>query len=147
MALPTGAGTETLHSHLYEDVDASQNLIVGVQHHVYTVLSVIVWCEVLNATTDFGYLRMIGYDNHNGASDQEVFMARFNIQVGETYVWNDKFSFNGYEPTGTDVFSTAAHATANAAQAGSVAQIFQFSQSSTVDDYHVVVTYIDQNNE
>ena len=144
MAVPTGSGTETLHSHMFEDVDGAQNLIVGVQHHVYTVLSVIVWAEVLNATTDFGYLRMVGYDNHGGASAQEVYMAKFNIQVGETYVWNDKFSFNGYEPTGTDVMSTAAHATANAAQAGSTAQLFQFTQSSSVDDYHVVVTYLDQ---
>jgi len=143
MALPTGAGTETLHSHLYEDVDASQNLIVGVQHHVYTVLSVIVWCEVLNATTDFGYLRMIGYDNHNGASAQEVFMARFNIQVGETYVWNDKFSFNGAEPTGTNVFS-ASEQIAIAAQSGSVVQEIQFDMASTVDDFDVIVTYLDQ---
>jgi hypothetical protein len=144
MAVPTGSGTETLHSHMYEDVDAAQNLIVGVQHHVYTVLSVIVYCEVLNATADFGFLRMIGYDNHGGASAQEIFIAKFNIQVGETYVWNDKFSFNGYEPTGTDVMSTAAHATANAAQAGGTAQLFQFSQSSTVDDFNVVITYLDQ---
>ena len=144
MAVPTGSGTETLHSHCYEDVNAAQNLIVGVQHHVYTVLSVIVYCNGLNATTDFGYLRMVGYDNHGGASAQEHFMARFNIQVGETFVWNDKFSFNGYEPTGTAVMSTAAHATANAAQAGSVAQLFQFSQSHASDNFDVVITYIDQ---
>ena len=143
MALPTGAGTETLHSHLYEDVDASQNLIVGVQHHVYTVLSVIVWCEVLNATTDFGYLRMIGYDNHNGASAQEVFMARFNIQVGETYVWNDKFSFNGYEPSGTAIMSAAVQIL-NAAQGGSADVEYQFAQTHATDDFDVVITYLDQ---
>ncbi len=144
MAVPTGSGTETLHSHLFEDVDAAQNLIVGVQHHVYTVLSVIVYANVLNATADYGYLRMVGYDNHGGASAQEIFIARFNIQVGETYVWNDKFSFNGFEPTGTDVMSTAAHATANAAQAGSVAQLFQFSQTHATDDFDVMCTYLDQ---
>ena len=34
MALATGAGTETLHAHHFEDVSAAttQNLIVGVQH-------------------------------------------------------------------------------------------------------------------
>ena len=29
MALPTGSGTETLHTHTFEDVDATQSLIVG----------------------------------------------------------------------------------------------------------------------
>jgi hypothetical protein len=146
MALPTGSGTETLHSHLFEDVDGTQILIKGVQHHVYTVLSIIVYCNALNATADFGYIIMKGYDNHGGASAQEPNIARFNIQVGETFVWNDKFSFNGFEPSGTDVFSTAAHQTANAAQAGSVAQELKFAMTSSGDDFDITVTYIDQDN-
>ena len=146
MALPTGSGTETLHSHLFEDVDGTQILIKGEQHHVYTVLSIIVMCNALNATTDFGYIIMRGYDNHGGASAQEPNIARFNIQVGETFVWNDKFSFNGFEPSGTDVFSTAAHQTANAAQAGSVAQELKFAMTSGGDDFDITVTYIDQDN-
>ena len=143
MAVPTGSGTETLHSHMFEDVDGAQNLIVGVQHHVYTVLSVIVWAEVLNSTADFGYLRMVGYDNHGGASAQEVYMAKFNIQVGETYVWNDKFSFNGYEPTGTAVLSAAVQIL-NAAQGGSADAELQFTQTHAGDDYDILVTYLDQ---
>ena len=39
MALPTGGGTETLKSHWFYDVDGAQTLIFGVQHHVYTVMS------------------------------------------------------------------------------------------------------------
>ena len=47
MALATGAGTETLHAHHFEDVSAAttQNLIVGVQHHIYTVLSIICFAK------------------------------------------------------------------------------------------------------
>ena len=107
--------------------------------HVYTVLSIIVYCNALNATADFGYIIMKGYDNHGGASAQEPNIARFNIQVGETFVWNDKFSFNGFEPSGTDVFSTAAHQTANAAQAGSVAQELKFDMTSSGDDFDITV--------
>ena len=53
MAVPTGSGTETLHSHWFEDVDNMQTLIYGVQHHVYTVKSIIIYCEGLDLTTDF----------------------------------------------------------------------------------------------
>ena len=39
MAVPTGSGTETLHSALFEDVDATQTLILGVQPVSYTHLT------------------------------------------------------------------------------------------------------------
>ena len=42
MAVPTGSGTETLHSHWFEDVDNMQTLIYGAQHHVYTVKRIII---------------------------------------------------------------------------------------------------------
>ena len=143
MAVPTGSGTETLHSHAFEDVDAAQTLIYGVQHHVYTVLSVIVHCIALNATTDFGYIQLKTYDNHAGASGQNMSLARFNIQVGETYVWNDKFSFNGYEPSGTAVMSAAVQIL-NAAQGGSADAELIFDVTHATDDYDVLVSYIDQ---
>jgi len=144
MALPTGSGTETLHSHLFQDVDASnQTLIFGVQHHVYTVLSIIVYCNALTAIADFGYINIKTYDNHGGASGREIHIARFNIQVGETYVWNDKFSFNGYEPSGTAVMSAAVQIL-NAAQGGSADAELQFTMTHATDDYNIGITYIDQ---
>ena len=143
MAVPTGSGTETLHSHLFADVDATQVLIYGVQHHVYTVLSIIIYCNALDSTSDVGYLQLLGYDNHGGASAQNHRMAQFNIQVGETYVWNDKFSFNGYEPSGTAVLSAAVQIL-NAAQGGSADAELQLSQTHSVDDFDVLVTYLDQ---
>ena len=144
MAVPTGSGTETLHSHLFEDVDATQSLIYGLQHHVYTVLSIVVYCEVLNATTDFGYLRMYGYDAHStSGGDSDMIFARFNIQVGETYVWNDKFSFNGFQPSGTAVLSNAVQLLI-AAQGGSTVQSLKFTCTHATDDYDIIVTYLDQ---
>ena len=144
MAVPIGSGTETLHSHFFEDVDATQTLIYGAQHHVYTVLSVIVYCEALNATTDFGYLQMKTYDNHSASgTGSTMILARFNPQAGETYVWNDKFSFNGYEPSGTAVMSAAVQIL-NAAQGGSAVAEFQFTMTNAADDYNLGITYIDQ---
>ena len=75
MAVPTGSGTETLHSHFFEDVDAIQTLIYGVQHHVYTVLSIIVYCNALDATTDIGFIFFEGYDIHGGAASQNINIA------------------------------------------------------------------------
>ena len=144
MAVPTGSGTETLHSHLFENVDATQTLIFGLQHHVYTVLSIIVYCEVLNATTDFGYLQLKGYEAHaTSGSGSTMIFARFNPQVGETYVWNDKFSFNGYEPSGTAAMSDAVQLL-NAAQGGSTNALLQFTMSHASDDYDIILTYLDQ---
>jgi len=143
MAVPTGSGTETVHSHFFQDVDAITNLILGVQHHVYTVMSIIVHCNVLNATTDFGFLYFLGHDGHAGASGVTMTFARFNIQVGETYVWNDKFSFNGVEPSGTDNFS-ASQQIAIAGQTGSAVQEIKMGQTSATDDFDVLVTYLDQ---
>ena len=142
MAVPTGSGTETLHSHMFENVDATQTLIFGAQHHVYTVLSVIVSCSTLNAITDTGYLQMKGYNNHSGVSGLTLIFARFNIQAGETYVWNDKFSFNGYEPSGSSALSAAVQIL-NAAQGGSAVQELQFTMTHATDDYDIIVTYLD----
>ena len=143
MAVPTGSGTETIHSHSFDNVDADQTLIFGVQHHVYTVLSIIVYANVLAATADYGYLKFVGHDGHAGAAGVTMYMARFNIQVGETYVWNDKFSFNGVEPTGTNVFS-AAEQIAIAAQSGSAVQSLEAAPTHTTDDYDILITYLDQ---
>jgi len=146
MAVPTGGGTETLHSHWFEDVDAIQTLIYGAQHHVYTVKSIIVHCNVLDATTDTAQLQMKHYDNHNGTSGVTMRLAKFNIQAGETYVWNDVFSFNGYEPSGTAVMSAAVQIL-NAAQGGSADAELQFmmtSGDSGGQNYDIGVTFIDQ---
>jgi hypothetical protein len=143
MALPTGSGTETLHSHLFNDVDATQTLIFGVQHHVYTVLSIVVCCTVLNATTDVCYINIEGHDAHAGTSAAVMRIQKVNLQAGETFVWNDKFSFNGVEPTGTAVLS-ASEQVAIAAQSGSAVQELQFTMTHATDSYMIVCTYLDQ---
>ena len=146
MAVPTGSGTETLHSHFMRNVDetSGQALIFGAQHHVYTVLSVIIHCNVLNATTDKGYIKFKGYECHaTSGSATTGTLATFNIQVGETYFWNDKFSFNGFEPSGTAALSAAVQILI-AAQGGSAVQELQFACTHATDDYDILTTYLDQ---
>mgnify|MGYP003154182161 CR=1 FL=1 len=145
MALPTGSGTETLHSHWFIDVDGGQTLIYGVKHHVYTVLSIIVCCKAVNASADYFYINLEGHDGHAGTSANVGRLQRGNPQVGETFVWNDKFCFNGVEPTGTNVFS-ASEQIAIAAQSGTAVQELKFDCTHASDSYDVLVSYIDQDN-
>jgi len=143
MAVPTGSGTETLHAHGFDDVDGSQTLIFGVQHHVYTVLSIVICVGALNATTDYFYLNFHGHDGHAGTSAATWRIQRGNPQVGETFVWNDKFSFNGVEPSGTNVLS-ASEQIAIAGQTGSAVQELQFDCTHAGDSFDIMCTYLDQ---
>ena len=151
MAIARGAGTEIIRSAHFEDVDNTQALIVGVQHHIYTVLSIIICARALDATTDTAQVFLTGYDSHSGATAQNIHIFTQNIQVDETFVWNDKFSFNGTEPT--DFASGGLTVTADqdklADQATTTAQKLMFTCTSADDggqDYDVHITYIDQNN-
>ena len=51
MAIARGAGTEIIRSAQFEDVaNTAQNIIIGVQHHIYTVLSVTAQCRSRTGT-------------------------------------------------------------------------------------------------
>ena len=147
MAIARGAGTEIIRTHLFEDVGGEQNLIIGVQHHIYTVLSITVYCVALNATTDNLQCRVKGWDNVNGASAQSLWLFEQNIQVGETFVWNDKFSFNGCEPTGMSAaLDTVAEQDAIADQGTATPQYLFMNVTHGSDRFDVICTFIDQNN-
>ena len=50
MAIARGAGTEILCGHHFEDIDSGAHiLIVGEQHHINTVLSIIVHGKAVQA--------------------------------------------------------------------------------------------------
>ena len=72
MAIARGAGTEIIRAHHFEDMDAATVVIVGVQHHIYTVLSIIVCCRALDASTDMAQLYLTGYDSHAGTTAQNI---------------------------------------------------------------------------
>ena len=148
MAIARGAGTEIIRSAFFEAVnDTEQKLIVGEQHHIYTVLSITVLCIATQAATNKIYFRLKGYDSKGGTTAQEHHFFRWTMVADETFVWNDKFSFNGYEPANfTGPMDDAAKQDAIADQGSSVAQYLHVGSSHASDSYEVAVTYIDQNN-
>ena len=149
MALVTTAGTETLHAHHFEDLSSAttQNLIVGVQHHIYTVLSIIIRPTVLNATTDKITITILGYNSTGGTTNVDMPLFSSAIPVNTTFVFNDKFSFNGFEPVNfTGPMNDATKQDAIADQGSGVTQYLRAYGDHSADRFKIHVTYIDQNN-
>ena len=149
MAIARGAGTEIIRSASFFDTSAGTNtiLIMGVQHHIYTVLSVIWHALSVNSVDNEIELKLTGWDADNAASGIMHKLIYHKMNTGDTFVWNDKFSFSGYEPTGvSSQLSTATEQDALADQGGSTAQYLWSDTESGSDSVNVFVTYIDQNN-
>jgi len=147
MAVPVGAGFETVHGHHFEDLDNVQSLILGLQHHVYTVTLINIYCQGVDAITDIAQVYLIGYDSHAGASAQGMNIFQANLDVGQTFIWNNKFAFNGAEPDSTAVMSAAVQALI-AAQGTTTVQSLAFDCTSSDDggqSYELSISYIDQN--
>ena len=69
------------------------------------------------------------------------------MSVDQTFVCNDKFSFNGAEPANfTGPMDDATKQDAIADQGGSVANILYIQAEAATDNFEVSCTYIDQNN-
>ena len=107
MVVPTGSGTETF-------ILIGFMMGIGADFNfwrttlcIYTRIKYDYLLQTLNASTDFCYVNFKGKDGHAGSSGSLGRILRVNILVGETFVWNDKFSFNGYESTGTNVLSAS----------------------------------------
>ena len=147
MAIARGAGTEIIRSASFEDVDDNvQILIEGVQHHIYTVLSVICYVNTMSSPR---YLRMRlkGYDSNAGTTAQEHIIFKQVLSVDETFVWNDKFSFNGFEPVDfAGPMDDATKQDAIADQGSGVGQYLEIHGENSADRFDIVVTFIDQNN-
>ena len=147
MAIVRTAGTEIIRSAHFEDVaNTTQKLIVGVQHHIYTVLSLVCFCGSKSGT-EKGYLRLQGYDSVGGTTNQTIQICVADPAEDQTFVWNDKFSFNGHEPTDfAGPLDDATKQDAIADQGSSVAQYLAFVTDSVNTKFDLVLTYIDQNN-
>jgi len=105
----------------------------------------------LNAAGDYCLMYLTGYDSVGGTTAQNIYIFEQDMQVGETFVWNDKFSFNGHEPvdftaTLTNDAAGIVKQDAIADQGSGVIQYLALQTDSTNTTYDVVITYIDQNN-
>ena len=148
MALSVAAGTETLQALSFADADASQDLIVGAQHHIYTVLSTIVYSVSIGTAGDSFQLVIVGHDHHGGADTNasEMVIAKVVSVAGQTFVFNDKFSFNGFGAAAyTEAMDTAAEMAAIAQQGGTL-QRYRYHPLDADVDCDIHVTFIDQNN-
>ena len=148
MAIARGAGTEIIRSIHADNIDSTvTNLIVGIQHHIYTVLSIVFHTKAWQAADNYVECYIQGYDSKIGDGDEKITIFQQDMSIQQTYVWNDKFSFNGYEPADfTGPLSTAAMQDAIADQGGSASQQLRIATEHADDGGHVTVTYIDQNN-
>ena len=130
--IPTGAGTEGLRSALFNGIsDQSVALITGVRYHIYTVLSIIVHNAKAGTSGATASVHLLGYDARTSSSAQTIQL--FDIPAmaqGETYVWNDKFSFYGCENDVTQSTTTV--------------QQLIITGGGAYDLYDITVSYIDQ---
>ena len=149
MAIARGAGTEIIRAHHFEYIASNRdthNLLIGEQHHIYTVLSIVCFAIQDNGPLIFA---LRGYDAVEGTTAQEMilFKTPTTTSTDETFVWNDKFSFNGYEPVDfTDDLSSVAEQNAIADQGSSVSQGIEVKKNHNNDKWEIHLTYIDQNN-
>jgi hypothetical protein len=151
MAIARGAGTEIIRSiHLSEVDSTARPMIYGVRHHIYTILSCTCYAQALGSAGDWITMYLTGYTSGAGTAQQELVIFKQDMQVDETFVWNDKVSFNGYEPvdfTGPLDSEAKQDAIADQLVSGdSNRQILYIDTQSASDDIDVFLTYIDQNN-
>ena len=148
MAIVQTAGTEIVRTIMLDDLDSVESvLIVGEQHHIYTVLSITVHANAIQADANWVAGFITGFDSKGGTSDSDIYLFKQDMSLAQTYVSNEKFSFAGYEPTGISApVSTVAEQTALATQGGSVAQSLIIRAEHADDAFHVTCTFIDQNN-
>ena len=147
MAISQAAGTEIVRTHMFESIrNVETTLIIGEQHHIYTVLSIVICCV---AGTGTGLLKLKGWDCLEGSTAQDIYVVQTNLVDNETFVFNDKFSFAGFEPDTNDIsgiLNTSAEQTALAAQGGSAVQSMNYVCAGSSQYHDVTVTFIDQNN-
>ena len=157
MAIVRTAGTEIIRSASFKLAGGGSVgphvLIYGVQHHIYTVLSIVCYCAytvVTNANDDLK-CDIQGYDSFGGTTNSSIGIfstTETKVFGRDTYVWNDKFSFNGHEPTnfsGPMDSPTKQDAIADQGNAAT-SQRLQVTKGHANDTWDITVTYIDQNN-
>ena len=156
MAIVRTAGTEIIRAHQFEDVPGTTDvdLIIGVQHHIYTILSITAHCNVLRSGGE-GTDHMLGFikcfDAYAGETGQNIkIFTWYPAAAGETFIWDNKISFNGAEPDWssphTGALSTVPEQDAIADQGTATAQGLTVYVSHASTNFDIGVTFVDQNN-
>ena len=151
MAIARGAGTEIIRCINLHALDSTgEALVYGVRHHIYTILSISVYADGIQASGNWVSCYLTGYDSGAGTAQIPIRIFKQDMSLEQTFVWNDKFSFNGYEPvdfTGPVDSEAKQDAIADQLVSGdSNRQILTIYTEHADDNFDVTCTYIDQNN-
>ena len=148
MAIARGAGTEIVRSIFLEDLTSTGRILIyGEAHHIYTVLSIICFASTIQADGNFVSCYLTGYDSLGGTTGQSINVFQNDMSLKQTFVWNDKFSFNGNEPTNfTGPMDDATKQNAIADQAQATTQSLKIATENASDGFDITCTFIDQNN-
>ena len=156
MAIVRSAGTEIIRSAHFEDIGHTGScvILVGEQHHIYTILNITAYYQAVATAGNQLKVRFHGYDANATSSNQsaqEFIIFNQVMTANDTFVWNDKFSFNGHEPTAftgplTGNSTGVTNQNAIADQGSSVPQYIDCYTSADADICELHITYIDQNN-
>ena len=150
MAIARGAGTEIIRSIQLETLDSTTKpLIYGVRHHIYTILSIVCYCNVVATAGNYIQCYLTGYDSRAGDPQQNHWLFKQDMQANQSFVWNDKVSFNGYEPvdfTGPVDSEAKQDAIADQLVSGDSNRQILYVQTEAGDNIDVWCTFIDQNN-
>mgnify|MGYP001219420734 CR=1 FL=1 len=153
MTIARGAGTEIIRSVMYHydgNNTTAQTLILGKQHHIYTVLNITCFADYAVTSQNDGLKVLVqGFDSLDATASQSIFIFALGSTHGQqTFVWNDKFSFMGTEPTGlSGALGADAYQDAIADQGTNTRQQLVMQKGHSNDKWMVTCTYIDQNNE
>ena len=146
MAIARGAGTEIIRTAMFNNVTNSACVLIsGEQHHIYTILSIVA-TSISGTGNLHGYIQ--GYDSLGGTinSSQHLFWTG-SISEHATWVWNDKFSFTGFQSTDESAGLGTDGVKQNAlADQGGAAQQYLAVDAESGDNIDVFITFIDQNN-
>jgi hypothetical protein len=101
MGIPSGSGSEVLKNLHFENVvNADVTAITGVEHHIYTILSIIIANPSSSAAKTFD-IWFRGRDTLGSANNENIYIVlQQSVGAYETYVWNDKFTFDGFGDNG-----------------------------------------------
>ncbi len=148
MAIARGAGTEIIRCINLEAVNNTvRTIIFGVQHHIYTVLSILVKAEGVATAGNYFEVKLLGYDAVGGTTAQDIMIFRQDMNAEDTFVWDDKFSFNGAEPANfTGPMDDATKQDAIADQGSTPVAQTLLCRTEGADNMDVICTFIDQNN-
>ena len=147
MAISRGAGTEIIRAHCHEAVNSTtRDLIIGVQYHIYTVLSIICQAQAVATAGNWTKCWLVCYDIVGGTTGRSCNIFQQDLVQYQTFVWNDKFSFNGTEPTDFTATLDVTKQDAVADQAQNTAQKLQIASEAAGDNIDIITTFLDQNN-